>query len=82
MSNKEHILARLRQTEERYENELGCARRNRENALIDIRSKCEHGEGFSVRYIPRADNYDVKEELVCPICGKVKNEIHSVPTLP
>lgn len=70
MSNKEHILARIRQVEEHYENELGCARRNRENILIDIRSKCEHEEGFKKRYI-LVDEYDIENGRECPICGLV-----------
>ena len=69
--NKEHILARLRQVEERYENELGCAIRNKENALIDIRNKCEHEEGFKWHDVPQADSYDTGVAKVCPICGLV-----------
>jgi len=69
--NKEHITARFRQVEERYENEMGCARRNRDNELIDIRSKCEHEDGFQKRYI-RIGDYTVESGEVCPICGLVK----------
>jgi len=67
--NKEHITARLRQVEERYENEMGCARRNRDNELIDIRSKCEHEEGFQKRYFALLGK---DGEEVCPVCGLVK----------
>ena len=75
--NKEHILARLRQVDERYENELGCAKRNRENALLDIRSKCEHGEGFvDMQEIDVNDSLNMISK--CLICGLERAKLYQI----
>ena len=77
MSNKEHIRARMRQVEERYENELGCAIRNKENALMDIRSKCEHENGFV-----DVQEVDVNNSLnmisKCLICGLERPKLYQI----